>query len=96
MNLFKAFEEARAAASTVARFHLRAHPRYCRGPPPSQRDAALTDPILILWGRSKPATIEAFCRYAHAQGVTRKLMTPRICSRGGESGRESLAPNIGL
>jgi 4,5-dihydroxyphthalate decarboxylase len=77
MNLFKGFEEAKA------RCVWRLHDFTCtRVPLPWI--AAIADEIAAAYGpdpypygveASRP-TIEAFCRYAHDQGVTHRRMTP--------------------
>jgi len=70
MNLFKAFEEAKSRCFDRLRdFHLRAHPAAV-GRRHRQRDRRhlRTDPYPYGVEASRP-TIEAFCRYAHAQGV---------------------------
>jgi 4,5-dihydroxyphthalate decarboxylase len=77
MNLFKAFEEAKRRSLERLRDFTCA-----RAPLPWV--AAIANEITAAYGPdpypygvepSRP-TIEAFCRYAHAQGVTHRLMTP--------------------
>jgi len=77
MNLLKAFEESKRRCFERLRDFTCA-----RIPLPWA--AAIADEIAETYGpdpypygieASRP-TIEAFCRYAHAQGVTHKLMTP--------------------
>jgi len=76
MNLFKAFEESKRRCFERLRDFTCA-----RAPLPWV--AAIADEIAASFGpdpypygieASRP-TIEAFCRYAHAQGVTQRLMT---------------------
>ena len=77
MNLFKAFEEAKRRCFARLRDFTCARV-------PLPWGAAIADEIVAAYGpdpypygveASRP-TIEAFCRYAHQQGVTHKLMTP--------------------
>ena len=77
MNLYKMFDEAKRRCLDRLRDFTCA-----RVPLPWA--AAIADQIATDFGPdpypygiepSRP-TIEAFCRYAHAQGVTRKPMTP--------------------
>jgi 4,5-dihydroxyphthalate decarboxylase len=77
MNLFKAFDEAKRRCFELLRDFTCA-----RIPLPWA--AAITDEIAAAYGpdpypygieASRP-TLEAFCRYAHDQGVTRARMTP--------------------
>jgi 4,5-dihydroxyphthalate decarboxylase len=76
MNLFKAFEESKRRCFERLRDFTCA-----RVPLPWA--AAIADEIAARYGpdpypygveASRP-TIEAFCRYAHEQGVTHRLMT---------------------
>ena len=76
MNLFKAFEECKRRSLDLVRDFTCA-----RIPLPWA--AAATDEIIKAWGpdpypygieASRP-TLDAFCRYAHDQGVTRSLLT---------------------
>jgi 4,5-dihydroxyphthalate decarboxylase len=77
MNLFKAFDEAKRRALDRVRDFTCAHV-------PLPWAAAITDEIMRAQGpdpypygieASRP-TLEAFCRYAHDQGVTARRMTP--------------------
>jgi 4,5-dihydroxyphthalate decarboxylase len=76
MNLFKAFEEAKRRCFERLRDFTCARV-------PLPWGAAIADEMVAAYGpdpypygieASRP-TIEAFCRYAHEQGVTHKLMT---------------------
>ncbi|HEY6256210.1 MAG TPA: ABC transporter substrate-binding protein [Xanthobacteraceae bacterium] len=77
MNLFKAFEEAKRRSLERLRDFTCA-----RIPLPWA--AAIADEIAASYGpdpypygvEASRATIEAFCRYAHEQGVTQRRMTP--------------------
>jgi 4,5-dihydroxyphthalate decarboxylase len=77
MNLFKAFEEAKRRCVDRLRDFTCA-----RAPLPWV--AAIANEIVADYGpdpypygiEPSRATIEAFCRYAHEQGVTPRLMTP--------------------
>ena len=77
MNLFKAFEDAKARCFARLRDFTCA-----RAPLPWM--AAITEEIAAAYGpdpypygvEASRTTIEAFCRYAQAQGVTHRLMTP--------------------
>jgi 4,5-dihydroxyphthalate decarboxylase len=76
MNLFKAFEEAKRRSLNRLRDFTCA-----RVPLPWA--AAIADELVAAYGPDpypygvEPSrrTLEAFCRYAHAQGVTHRLMT---------------------
>jgi 4,5-dihydroxyphthalate decarboxylase len=77
MNLFKAFEEAKRRSIERLRDFTCAHI-------PLPWAAAITDEIVKAQGEdpypygieASRATLEAFCRYCHDQGVTAKRMTP--------------------